>query len=240
MQRTIRKRKSKSVRQATRKPSGNGMRQAIDKESPNRQYVTLSTAFDHFNRRLFDGRLPLPMITLQRRAASYGYYSAKRFEGRGETERETDEIALNPGVFKHRSDVDILATLVHEMVHHWQAHYGKPGRGRYHNHEWADCMEQLGLMPSDTCRPGGQRVGQHVGHYILAGGRFQEVCIELLAGGAKVEWQSCERQRVPSNSSKTKYTCPRCGLNAWAKPDVYLVCGDCKRQMQAEEAARET
>jgi predicted SprT family Zn-dependent metalloprotease len=240
MQKTTRKRGSKSVRQAARKPSANGMRQAIDKESPNRQYVTLSAAFDYFNRRLFDSQLPPTMITLQRHTGSYGYYSAKRFEGRGETERETDEIALNPGVFKHCSDADILSTLVHEMAHHWQAHYGNPGRGRYHNHEWADHMEHLGLMPSDTGRPGGRRVGSRVSHYILAGGRFEGVCNELLTGGAKVEWQSRERERLPSNRSKTKYTCTRCGLNAWAKPDVNLVCGDCKQQMQAEEAARET
>jgi hypothetical protein len=28
-------------------------------------------------------------------------------------------------------------------------------------------------------------------------------------------------------SSKTKFTCPDCGQNAWAKPDALLICGEC-------------
>jgi hypothetical protein len=74
---------------------------------------------------------------------------------------------------------------VHEMVHHWQAHRGDPRRGRYHNHEWADRMEARGLMPSHTGEPGGRRVGQRVTHYIIAGGRFEQVCDDLLAGVAQ-------------------------------------------------------
>jgi predicted SprT family Zn-dependent metalloprotease len=215
------------------------MQQAIRKESPNRQYVTLSAAFDFFNRRLFAGELPAALITMQRHAGARGYYSAKRFEGRGGPGRETDELALNPGTFKDRTDAEILSTLVHEMVHHWQAHCGNPGRGRYHNEQWAKRMEQLGLMPSDTGQAGGRRVGQRVTHYVVAGGRFDQACGDLLAGGARVEWQSRENEatsaaRARSNRSKTKYTCPGCGVNAWAKPDVRLLCVDCGEELEAE------
>jgi predicted SprT family Zn-dependent metalloprotease len=215
------------------------MQQAIRKESPNRQYVTLSAAFDFFNRRLFAGKLPLALITMQRHAGARGYYSARRFEGRAVRDVETDEIALNAGTFKDRTDAEILSTLVHEMVHHWQAHFGSPGRGRYHNEEWASRMEELGLMPSATGEPGGKRVGQRVTHYVIAAGRFELACRELLAGGARVEWQSRENEgraaaRARSNRSKTKYTCPGCGVNAWAKPGVHLLCGDCGEELEAE------
>jgi hypothetical protein len=215
------------------------MQQAIRKESPNRQYVTLNAAFDFFNRRLFAGELPPVLITMQRHKGARGYYSAKRFEGRGGPGRETDEIALNPGTFKDRTDAEILSTQVHEMVHHWQAHFGNPGRGRYHNEEWAKRMEELGLMPSETGEPGGRRVGQRVTHYVVAGGRFDKACRELLADGARVEWQSRENEaasaaRARSNRSKTKYTCPGCAVNAWAKPDVSLLCGDCGEELEAE------
>jgi hypothetical protein len=37
-------------------------------------------------------------------------------------------------------------------------------------------------------------------------------------------------------ASKTKFTCPGCGANAWGKPDLNLVCGDCDERMEAEEA----
>jgi len=38
------------------------------------------------------------------------------------------------------------------------------------------------------------------------------------------------------NYRKTNYTCLQCGLNAWAKPDVHLICGECQlRLMSAAE-----
>jgi hypothetical protein len=213
------------------------MRQVINRRSPNRQYVTLAAAFDFFNRRLFDGQLPPAIITLQRKAGTHGYYSARRFEGRDDDTRETDEIALNPGTFTGRSDRDILSTLVHEMVHHWQEHFGKPGRGRYHNHEWAEKMESVGLVPSTTGVPGGQRTGQRMTHYTIVGGLFAGACEELLADGVKLEWQSREwsaGRKGKTRNSKTRYTCLRCGLNAWAKPDARLICGDCEVAMVSE------
>ena len=38
-------------------------------------------------------------------------------------------------------------------------------------------------------------------------------------------------------ASKTKYTCPGCGLNAWAKPDVSIICSGCDAELVAEAAA---
>jgi predicted SprT family Zn-dependent metalloprotease len=210
------------------------VRPGIGEASPNREYVTLSAAFDFFNRVLFGGGLPPCLITMQRRKSCYGYYSSKRFEGREGTGRETDEIALNPGTFKGRSDKEILSTLVHEMAHHWQFCFGKPGRGRYHNREWAAKMEEIGLMPSDTGMPGGRKTGQRVTHYVIAGGSFEVACREFLAGGVRLEWQSRENDPKGREKNKTKYTCPACGLNAWAKPEANLVCGDCGEQLNAD------
>jgi predicted SprT family Zn-dependent metalloprotease len=213
------------------------MRQFIPGDSPNREYVTLAAAFVFFNRRLFDGQLPTAIITLQRHAGAYGYYSARRFEAREAIERETDEIALNPDKFAGRSDAQILSTLVHEMVHHWQAHFGKPGRSRYHNRQWADRMEAIGLMPSDTGQAGGKRVGQRVSHYIIANSLFELACQELFTGGVRLQWQSREDtadEKAKAKNSKTKFTCPTCGENAWARPAANLMCGDCLCRMASK------
>ena len=32
----------------------------------------------------------------------------------------------------------------------------------------------------------------------------------------------------------TKFTCPTCGLNAWAKPDAHFICGKCYNDGQAD------
>jgi transcription elongation factor Elf1 len=45
-----------------------------------------------------------------------------------------------------------------------------------------------------------------------------------------------EASRRRKAASKTKYTCPVCGLNAWAKPDAHLICGDCSEELEAERS----
>ena len=35
------------------------------------------------------------------------------------------------------------------------------------------------------------------------------------------------RTKQKKAASKTKYSCPGCGVNAWAKPGVALLCGGC-------------
>lgn len=42
-------------------------------------------------------------------------------------------------------------------------------------------------------------------------------------------------KRKAKNASKTRYTCPDCGLNAWAKPAAPLMCGNCGARMEAPE-----
>lgn len=141
-------------------------------------YSELRLAYEHFNTTLFDGQLPDCLLTLQREKRTYGYFSAARFANRaGET---TDEIAMNPEYFAVVPLIEILQTLVHEMCHLWQAHFGTPGRGRYHNHEWADKMESIGLMPSHTGEPGGRRVGDRMADYVIPGGRFSAEVSRLL------------------------------------------------------------
>jgi hypothetical protein len=65
---------------------------------------------------------------------------------------------------------------------------GKPSRACYHNTEWADKMESIGLMPSSTGHPGGRRVGQHVSDYVIAGGPYALATQKLLEGGFLITW----------------------------------------------------
>src|SRR5690606_37233909 len=61
-------------------------------------------------------------------------------------------------------------------------------RGNYHNKEWADKMEQVGLMPSNTGEPGGKRTGDRMTHYILQGGAFERRCDQLLTRAYTLSW----------------------------------------------------
>lgn len=204
---------------------------------PVEEYSVFDQAYDYFNASLFGGKLPLCLITLSRKAKAYGYFSPERFVSRNNGDQKVDEIALNPDGFEVRSDQEILGTLVHEMAHLWQQHFGEPPRKCYHDREWADKMEEIGLMPTDTGLVGGKRTGQKVTHYILKDREFDKSVKKLLDTGYKLNWQSYAppEEEKEKKKSKVKYTCPECDQKAWAKPESNLICGDCMEPMEGEE-----
>lgn len=153
-------------------------------------YKELQTAYNFFNAELFDNELPSCIITLQRGARYMGYYSFKRFVGMGKLNGSTtDEIALNPEWFGRTPTIEIMQTLVHEMCHMWQAHFGKPSRTGYHNKQWAGKMESIGLMPSTTGAEGGNKVGQKMSDYPISGSRFHQAYLQHVSNGGGFLWR---------------------------------------------------
>lgn len=158
-------------------------------------YAELQQAFDFYNKALFEGALQACLITFQRQKTTMGYFSGKRFARRDGA--IVDEIAMNPEYFAVVPLIEVLQTLVHEMTHLWQAHKGKPSRACYHNSEWADKMESIGLMPSSTGRPGGRRVGQQMADYVIVGSPFALATHELLERGFLITWLDRYPARMP-------------------------------------------
>lgn len=202
-------------------------------------YDAFQQAYDALNKSLFKGELPNCLITLQRLSRTYGYFSGDRFSR--EDDHETDEIALNPTHFHDRPAQEILATLAHEMVHLWQHHFGKAGRGRYHNKQWAEKMKNIGLQPTDTGEEGGKEIGDKVHHMILPDRHFERCVNKLLARGFTITWVEKPRAGPASNpegggensegesksGKRVKYICTHdeCDQKAWAKHDANLICG---------------
>lgn len=167
-------------------------------------YAELQQAYDFYNQALFGGQLPACLITFQRMKRTFGYFSKNRFGHRDG--RVTDEIALNPEYFAVVPLVEILQTLVHEMTHLWQRHFGTPSRACYHNTEWAEKMQSIGLMPSSTGQPGGKRVGQQMADYVIAGADFERATHQLLTGGFEISWLDRYPAPPPSRSPPTSWS----------------------------------
>jgi hypothetical protein len=218
------------------------------KDTPTKEaYNELQAAYDWFNAQLFNGDLPPCLITLQRKTERVrGYFSPRRFDkASGE---HTDELAMNPMHFRRRSVQETLSTLVHEMVHVWQHHRGKSGRGGYHNKEWGAKMKAVGLYPSNTGQPGGKETGDQMTHYIIEGGVFQATLATLLKKGFQITWaewmpepksisapgvdgncdDDIEKPSPSDKSNRVKYVCGQCSAKAWGKPKLLLVCGKCR------------
>lgn len=193
-------------------------------------YGELQTAYNFFNEKLFGGQLPHCLITLQRQNKTRGYFSPERFASVDMS--IVDEIAMNPMHFETRTVTEILSTLVHEMVHLWQAHFGKPSRSAYHNAEWGDKMEQIGLMPSDTGKEGGKRTGQQMTHYIISQGGYAVAVAELLATGLKITWMDRANEKKKKAAARTKYHCDMCNSNVWGKDGLTIMCMACDQEME--------
>lgn len=198
-------------------------------------YEGFQRAYEYYNWQLFEDELPNCLITLQHRKKTYGYFLSKRFSD--EAGSPSDEIALNPSFFLTRSVEEVLSTLAHEMTHLWQSHLGNPGRGRYHNREWADKMLSIGLQPSHSGFPDGRQTGDSMNHIILPNSRFQQVTASLMQAGFHVRWKAIKQERqnsesaTPSNDTdekksgkRIKYSCPACGLNMWGQHNAEIDC----------------
>lgn len=160
----------------------------------------LQAAFDHYNQHLFDGQLPPCLMTLQRTGTAFGYFSPQRFLS-AKNGAATDEIAINPAYVANYPPIEVMQTVVHEMCHMWQDHFGKPSKRSYHNREWANKMESIGLMPSSTGLPGGARTGEKMADYPISGGRFVEATRSLCVDGPFLTWY--DRFSAPGRSKPT-------------------------------------
>lgn len=219
------------------------------------QYQALQDAYDLLNEYFFSGSLPQVMISLHRHRFAAGYFAPGRYSGR-QGQGAVHELALNPDTFGDRSDLTVCSTLLHEMCHVWQQECGTPGKGGYHNAEWAQKMLTVGLSPVSVDRPG-TMLGYAVTHEIVPDGPFAKWWKTVSGLGPLLGWQSGAPSPVPpptgpavpptpappddtprakaKRRSKTKYTCPVCGQNAWAKPSADLVCGRDGEVMEPED-----
>lgn len=147
-------------------------RQRNELDSPTQQlYDSMEIAYRYFNQQLFNNKLPKVIFTTQRSGLGIlGHFASDRWKSIDGT--GAHEISINPTYIARSCQMDVISTLVHEMAHCWQQCFGKPGRGGYHNKEWAYKMADIGLMPSNTSEPGGDIVGEQMSHYIIRNGPF--------------------------------------------------------------------
>jgi predicted SprT family Zn-dependent metalloprotease len=157
-------------------------------------YASLQLAYGHFNEALFGGTLPEVIFTVQRQKGVMGYFAPERWGNL--SGNKCHEIAINPSYIANCRLIEVMQTLVHEMVHCWQHCCGTPGRSYYHNKEWAMKMISIGLMPSSTGEPGGTIIGQHMGDYIIEGGAFLTAFNDL-ASSKQFQLTWIDRKALP-------------------------------------------
>jgi len=202
-------------------------------------YGQLQIPVRHFNAELFGNQLPRCVLTLTMNSKrTLGYFRPDGFNQKDGS--SCDEIAMNPRIFFEDDLTYVCSIVVHEMAHQWKQRFGKKKvRAGYHCTEWGAKMDELGLPPSNTGRPGGKRTGYQMMHYIEKGGTFDLSCQRLLDQGYAMQWGFCQQRTVQRGDLKRakaklkiKFVCPECKEAVWGKPSTYVLCGDHKIAME--------
>lgn len=105
----------------------------------------LERFFSVFNRKLYDGKLPKPVITIQTtgRRRALGWFCANIWRAK---EGEVPEINITAEELG-RDVEDILETLLHEMVHldNWTQGISDCSVQQYHNKRFKVACDKIGL-----------------------------------------------------------------------------------------------
>jgi hypothetical protein len=235
----IRRRPLAPAKRARRTPTGE-------------QFEAYRGMFDYFNGALFDGKLPQPLLTVSRGharvMAHYKHQAWKKAKGKG---KAADEISLSP-IALTAEPFEVASSLVHEMCHEWQHHFGDASRPGYHNVEWCAKMRSVGLIPLDPRTGKEINAGQSASDKPDPAGVFLRLYSKM-PKKYLLPWLPAEGPRsAPTSSpgtgedddedgdatppappkSKIKYTCPKCHANVWGKPGLKLACIGCVKPFE--------
>ena len=193
----------------------------------------LENAYVALNNKFFGGELPPVIITIQSSPRAYGHYTTweNTWVGEGQGFHE-----INIGAETLDRDAsEVLATLSHEMCHHYCAvnNIKVTSRGgTYHNKKFKEVAEGTGAILVDydprigysPTRPTDALIA-FIEEQGWTGVNLSRQSILGLPGG---------KGRGRSNGVR-KYVCPNCHCSVRATKAVNIGCLDCGTVMELEE-----
>lgn len=186
----------------------------------------LEKAFDLANQEYFENALSKTVITIQSNPKNYGHFTINKV-----WKENTDsfhEINISAESL-NRPIQDIIATLVHEMVHLYcvQNEIKDTSRGgTYHNKAFKTEAEKRGLKIGYNSK---------IGHSPT---EPTENLIKFVKCNKLDKMFSCHRETTGKQakkkkaSSTRKYVCPICGISVRATKEVQIKCAQCEMMME--------
>jgi len=205
--------------------------------SYNRVAGYLNKIFDLLNKAFFEGALARPTITIQSTPRAYGHFSLREDTWVSKI-GGTHEINIGAGTLA-RPIEDVVATLLHEMVHYFNHVCGVQDCSRgntYHNRKFKEAAEAHGLVVERSERYGWSRTSpsEALLNFVIDNSlteillnRNEESGFQMTGTGA----HSGSVFGTTKTSSTRKYICPCCGMSIRATKEVRIACMDCDEQM---------
>lgn len=190
----------------------------------------LEQAYIVLNNQYFGGQLPPVVITIQSSPKAYGHYTTwdNTWVEEGQGYRE-----INIGAETLSRDVsEVLATMVHEMTHHYCAVNGIKDTSRggtYHNSQgFKRVAEGTGAVTIGY--------DPRIGHSPTTPTPALIAFIEEQGWkGVDLSRNTPDRATRGRNNGVRKYVCPDCGCSVRATKAVNIGCLDCDCPMELVE-----
>ncbi len=190
--------------------------------------------FEELNKKFYKNQLSYSMITIQASKNSniLGWFTLdKMWISQKEKENEKYEINISAGTL-NRSVEDIVETLLHEMVHY----YNKLAEivdyhGSIHTKKFKIAAEAVGLVCHKDSKVGWGLTerSENLTKFIQEEIKPIGDCFEYFRT-FKLKKEVAERKKI-----LFKFKCENCEVEAKAKKDTKLVCGECKSEMIMED-----
>ena len=191
----------------------------------------LEDAYGVFNREYFNGELPMVMITIQSSLKAYGHCTTKKIWASGSDRYYELNLSAE---YLSRPIENVLATLVHEMVHIYCMETGikdTSNNGRYHNKRFKTEaeMRDLKIAYAPTI---GWSVTEPTEVFIrnVKNWGLYDACENYRLGALQTDGAD-GTDKPRKKTSTRKYYCPVCGNSVRATKDVNILCMDCNVQM---------
>lgn len=201
--------------------------------SYNRVAGYLNKVFDLLNAEYFENALSRPTITIQSTPKAYGHFSLRddtwisKLGG-------THEINIGAGTLS-RNIEDVVATLLHEMVHYHNYINGVQDCSRgntYHNKRFKEAAEAHGLCVEHSEKYGWSHTSpsDELLDFVLEN-ELTDILInrnEFCSFRVTGTGPHSGTEITPTKTSSTrKYICPCCGMSVRATRTVRIACMDC-------------
>lgn len=203
-----------------------------------RQTEALEGIYNHFNQKLFDGRLPSIALTIQSkgRKNAYGWCTTGQVWQQQEKINDGEETKVDVKDFyeinmsaehMNRGVYDVTCTLLHEMVHLSNLCKGindcNP-KTQNHNTKFKEEAERIGLAVEKVEKRGWARTS-------LTPQLEEEIdrIVEIdVFNAARVNIEAPQKKKKVSKTRIT-YCCKTCGTEFKSSKDLNLFCGDCEQ-----------
>lgn len=201
---------------------------------------SLETLFRKLNESFFDGRLEMPVITVQSSARSYGHYSVSPIWTVNGQELK-HEINIAAGTLDRDIEYTV-ATLLHEMCHMYNDtvlnRQDCSRGGSYHNRLFKETAESVGLIVTKSEKYGYAHTAPSLDLLEWCiDNDVQEIQLNRNEGGIRITGGNNTGNatgQTPGknpNSHSIKYACPSCGNSVRATKKVNVICADCMQLM---------